>query len=105
MRKNLIIFSMFCLLACDENRQAPQVAPVQSSTSFSDRLEVSKNREVTLSAEARPIAADWLAYITAQNEIENLENRTGTEIMESSNNLMQIMENLRSSMPDTLRTK
>lgn len=105
MRKFLVILLMCSLLACDETRQAPQAAPVQSSTSFSDRLEVSKNREVTLSSEARQVAADWLAYITAQNEVENLENKTGTEIMESSNNLMQIMENLKSSLPDTLKTK
>lgn len=104
MRKILIVFLMFSLFACDENQQAPSTAPVQSSTSFSDRLEVSKAREVTLSSDARAIAADWLAYITAQNEIENLENKTGTEIMETSNNLVQIMENLKSSMPDTLRT-
>lgn len=104
MKKILVVLLMISLLACEDKKEPPQAAPVQSTTSFADRLEVSKNRNVTLSPEARKVAADWLAYITAKNEIEKLENKTGNEIMGSSNNLMQIMESLRSTLPDTLKT-
>ncbi|MDX1753266.1 MAG: hypothetical protein R3259_08785 [Salinimicrobium sediminis] len=104
MRKILVIFLMLSLLSCEDEAEKPVVAPVETSTSFSDSLKISKTRNVNLSPEAREIAADWLAYITAQNEIENLENKTGSEIVESSNNLMQIMESLRETLPDTLKT-
>ena len=104
MRKILVVFLMLTLLSCEEEAKKPEVAPVQSTTQFSDSLKIQKNRSVALSPEARTVAADWLAYITAQNEIENLEDKTGSEIIESSNNLMQIMENLRETLPDTLRT-
>ena len=104
MRKILVVFLMLSLLSCEDEAEKPVVAPVQGSTSFSDSLKISKTRSVDLSPEARQIAADWLAYITAQNEIGNLENKTGSEIVESSNNLMQIMENLRETLPDTLKT-
>lgn len=104
MRKILVVFLMLSLLSCEDEAEKPVVAPVETSTSFSDSLKISKTRNVNLSPEAREIAADWLAYITAQNEIENLENKTGSEIVESSNNLMQIMESLRETLPDTLKT-
>lgn len=104
MRKILVVFLMLSLLSCEDEAEKPVVAPLETSTSFSDSLKISKTRNVILSPEAREIAADWLAYITAQNEIENLENKTGSEIVESSNNLMQIMESLRETLPDTLKT-
>ncbi|MDX1602570.1 MAG: hypothetical protein R3209_05835 [Salinimicrobium sediminis] len=104
MRKILVVFLMLSLLSCEDEAEKPVVAPLETSTSFSDSLKISKTRNVNLSPEAREIAADWLAYITAQNEIENLENKTGSEIVESSNNLMQIMESLRETLPDTLKT-
>ncbi len=104
MRKILVVFLILSLLSCEDEAEKPVVAPVETSTSFSDSLKISKTRNVNLSPEAREIAADWLAYITAQNEIENLENKTGSEIVESSNNLMQIMESLRETLPDTLKT-
>lgn len=104
MRNILVIFLMLSLLSCQDEAKKPQVAPVQSNTTFADSLKISKTRSVALSPEARTVAADWLAYITAQNEIGNLENKTGTEIIESSNNLMQIMESLKETLPDTLKT-
>ena len=104
MRKILFIFLILSLLSCEEEAKKPIATALQSSSSFSDTLKISKSRTVNLSPEAREVAADWLAYITAQNEIENLENKTGSEIVESSNNLMQIMESLRETLPDTLKT-
>ncbi|WP_324720439.1 hypothetical protein [Salinimicrobium sp. HB62] len=104
MRKILSLLVIISLFACDEKEKTAQKAPVQGKTSFSDQLEVNSNRTVNLLPEARQLAGEWLAYATAQNEIQNLERSTGLEIMGSSNNLVQIMETLQSSIPDTLRS-
>ncbi len=103
--KKLLLFSLLVsLMSCDENQPVKMTEQPQSKTSFSDVFEVEKNREVTLLPEARQVAAGWLAYVTAHDEIENLENKTGSEIMAISGNLMQIMESLRTTLPDTLRS-
>ncbi|MHA6278767.1 hypothetical protein ACXYMT_01175 [Salinimicrobium sp. CAU 1759] len=104
MRKILSFFVIISLFACDEKENSSQKAPIQSKTSFSDQLEVNSNRTVNLLPQARQLAGEWIAYATAQNEIQNLERSTGQEIMGSSNNLVQIMETLQSSIPDTLRS-
>lgn len=103
MKKILLFLVLISLWSCEE-QAAPQREPVKSKTTFSDELKVSSNRSVTLQPEARQIASTWLAYVTAQDEVQQLENKTGTEIMDISNNLMQIMESLRSTLPDTLRS-
>jgi hypothetical protein len=103
MRKILSFFVIISFFACEE-KETSQASPVQSKTSFSDQLEVTTNRTVNLLPEARQLAGEWLAYATAQNEIQNLERSTGQEIMGSSNNLVQIMETLQTSIPDTLRS-
>lgn len=104
MRKILSFFVIISFFACEEKESTSQISPVQSKTSFSDRLEVKTNRTVSLLPEVRVLAAEWIAYATAQNEVQNLERSTGQEIMGSSNNLMQIMETLQTSIPDTLRS-
>ena len=104
MRKILVFFLILSLFSCEDKAEKPAATPVQSNSSFSDTLKISKSRNVNLSPEAREVAADWLAYITAQNEIENLEYKTGSEIVETSNNIRQIMETLRETLPDTLKS-
>lgn len=104
MRKILVLFSLIFFFSCEENQEA-KVSEVNSEKSFSDRLEHSDKRTVTLLPEAREMAKEWLAYVTAQNEIQGLENSTGLDIMDSSNNLVQIMESLNTTIPDTLRSR
>jgi hypothetical protein len=103
MRKFLLLFSLIALFSCAEEQEA-KVSEVQSERKFSDHLEHNSTRTVNLLPEARQVAGEWLAYATAKNEIQNLENSTGMDIMDASNNLVQIMENLRTTVPDTLRS-
>ena len=104
MRKILLLLLFISLYSCEEKQEAIQATPVEYSTSFSDKLDVDESRTVTLLPEARQIAGEWLAYATAQNEIQNLRNSTGEDIMDSANNLVQIMETLQTTIPDTLRS-
>lgn len=102
MRKILFLFSFICLFSCAEKQEA-KVVEVQYERSFQDSLGNNNSRTVELLPEARQVAGEWLAYATAQNEIQNLENSTGMDIMSSSSNIVQIMENLRATVPDTVK--
>lgn len=104
MKKILFLFSAMVLISCKE--EAPQNTGSNSAgkAAFSEELQVTTNRRVDLLPEARAEVSEWLAYATAQNEMENLRNSTGHDILESSNSIMQIMESLKESTPDTLQT-
>ncbi|UZH54054.1 hypothetical protein JRG66_08540 [Salinimicrobium tongyeongense] len=103
MRKIFIILSLVFFFSCGEKQEA-QVPTITSEKSFLDPLEVNTTRVVNLSPQARELAGEWLAYATAQNEIQALKNSTGQEIVTSANNLVQIMDNLRSTIPDSLQS-
>ncbi|MEG9327236.1 hypothetical protein V6B16_04760 [Salinimicrobium catena] len=104
MKKFLFLFSALVLISCRE--EAPQNTGSNSAgkAAFSEELQVTTNRRVELLPEARAEVNEWLAYATAQNEMQNLRNSTGHDILESSNSIMQIMESLKESTPDTLQT-
>lgn len=104
MKKIIFLFSGLLLLACEEKNQVQETSISEGGPSFSDQLQVDTNRTVTLLPEARQQVIEWLAYATAQDAIQNLRDKTGTEIIGTSNSLMQIMENLRATLPDTLQT-
>lgn len=104
MKNLLIFFSILLLISCKEDTSKSAKPNTASKALFSEELEVTTNRRVNLLPEAREEVSEWLAYATAQNEIETLRNSTGNAILESSNSIMQIMESLNKSVPDTLQT-
>lgn len=104
MKKYFLLFSVLVVLSCKEDNPVQEAPASQGTMSFSDEIDVTTNRSVNLMPQAREQVNTWLAYATAQDEIESLRNKTGSEIVGTSNSLMQIMESLRSSLPDTLRT-
>lgn len=104
MKNLLLLFSVLLLISCGEESQKPKASNSEGKARFSEELEVTTNRRVNLLPEAREEVSEWLAYATAQNEMETLRSSTGTAILESSNSIMQIMESLHSSVPDTLQT-
>jgi hypothetical protein len=104
MRNLLLLFSALILISCKEETPQNTGSNSAGKAAFSEELQVTTNRRVELLPEARAEVNEWLAYATAQNEMENLRNSTGNDILESSNSIMQIMESLRESTPDTLQT-
>ena len=104
MKKILLILSILTIVSC---RQEPEQTTKNSEpdlVQFSDTLEVTTNRRVTLLPEAKEEVSEWLAYATAQNEVEALRTSTGRDILDTANSIMQIMESLKTSMPDNLST-
>ncbi len=104
MKNLLIILSVLLLISCNEQTSKSAKSHTASKALFSKELQVTSNRRVNLLPEAREEVSEWLAYATAQNEMETLRSSTGNDILESSNSIMQIMESLHSSVPDTLQT-
>lgn len=104
MKNLLIFFSILLLISCKEDTSKSPKPNPENKALFSEELQVTTNRRVNLLPEARKEVSEWLAYATAQNEMETLRNSTGHVIMESSNSIMQIMESLHASVPDTLQT-
>ena len=104
MKNLLLLFSIVLLVSCKEEPPKPTGPNAEAKARFSEELQVTTNRRVDLLPEAREEVNQWLAYATAQNEMESLRNSSGYEILDSSNSIMQIMESLKSSIPDTLQT-
>jgi len=104
MKNLLLLFSILLLVSCKEEPPKPTGTNAEAKARFSEELQVTTNRRVDLLPEAREEVSQWLAYATAQNEMESLRNSSGYEILDSSNSIMQIMESLKSSIPDTLQT-
>lgn len=104
MKNLLLLFSILLLVSCKEEPPQPTNTNPEAKARFAEQLQVTTNRRVELLPEAREQVSQWLAYATAQNEMESLRNSTGYEILDSSNSIMQIMESLKESTPDTLQT-
>ena len=104
MKKLLFLLSILTLISCKENVQQKTDTTATNGSKFSDTLKVTTNRRVNLLPEAKTEVSQWLAYVTAQNEIESLRTSTGRDILDTSNSIMQIMESLTTSIPDSLRT-
>lgn len=105
MRKFCFILCSFFLLSCQDQKDSAEAETARVDTSaFSEKLNVT-TEEVQLVPEARELASQWVAYITAQNEINNLKDSSINQVIENSGPLAQIMQSLKTSLPDTLRTK
>lgn len=103
MKIYFLLFCLVTLISCEE-KAAEQPVDNNEEQEFSRELEVTTNRRVDLLPDARKQVSEWLAYVAAQDEIESLRSHTGAEIVATSNSLMQIMENLQTTLPDTLQT-
>ncbi len=60
--------------------------------------------EVVLLPEAQEITNEWLAYITAQSEIENLKNYSINDVIANTTPITEIMKSLQESVPVRLRS-
>ena len=104
MKKILLLpILLVCLAACEEKNVQQNQTSTGDTIAFSQPIEVETNRTVTLLPNAQEAISEWLAYATAQNEVETLKGATGTEVIQSSEPLVQIMDNLYRTLPDTLK--
>ncbi len=104
--KNFLILLLALLLgSCGrtgENDQATNTEEIDT-TAFQKTLQV-PDEEVVLVPEARELTMNWLAYLTAQSEIENFDTYTVNDVMSNATPIAEIMLALRQSVPDSLKT-
>ena len=102
-----IIWGLIIIIAAGCKRDAGNTAlQSQSSidtTAFEQPLDV-VNEEVVLLPEAGEITRDWLAYLTAQTEIDNFRNYTVNEVISNATPIAEIMQSLRETVPAPLKT-
>jgi len=100
----LLIIILSCA-GCNTKETNPQQAPetLADTTVLSQSLHT-PSVEVVLLPEAREITDNWLAYITAQTEIENFGNYTVSEIISNATPLVEIMKTLKETVPSQFKT-
>lgn len=102
---------IFCLLlalsfiSCDQQSEqgSAPAATVADTTAFEQKLQL-EEAPVSLLPEADEITSEWLAYIIAQDEIQNLRNYSVREAAQAAEPLAEIMKNLMETAPPGLET-
>jgi hypothetical protein len=105
MKNFLILLFAITLGSCGrsgENEQASNTREIDT-TAFQQTLQV-PDEEVVLLPEARELTMNWLAYLTAQSEIENFDTYTVKDVISNATPIAEIMLALRESVPDSLKT-
>lgn len=96
-----VILVLVLTVSCKEAPEA--VEDTNADEALAQTLEPTGGRMVDLTSEAMNVASRWLAFVTAQNEIRDLRNATGHQIIANADPLRQIMNSLSSTLPDTLK--
>ena len=103
--KNIFWTILILLLTgCNQNKD-PKTGGSQNetdTTAFNQKLEFT-NQQVLLLPKASELTSEWLAYITAQNEIENFKNYTLNDVISNARPIAEIMKNLRETLPDSIK--
>lgn len=102
MKRISFFLLLVLVLGCDEKKPVEKEL-VSDSMSLSDTLEVQTNRRVSLLPEAQEKVSSWLEYATAHNQVEDLKSSTGRDLVSNSQPVVQIMEALNNSLPDSLQ--
>lgn len=104
MKKFILFISLLAFVCCKTEQDAEKSAEeAVDTTAFQAKIKI-EDKELGLRPEARDYALGWVEFITAQNEIEKLNNSTVNEVMSNAGAIAQIMESLKTSVPDSLRS-
>lgn len=104
MKKFILFISILAFVCCKTEQDAEKSAEeAVDTTAFQAQIKIDEG-DLALRPEARDYALGWVEFITAQNEIEKLKNSTVNEVMNSAGAIAQIMESLKTSVPDSLKS-
>ena len=104
MNKFILLISVLAIFSCKTDQDADNMAENKvDTTAFQKKINI-EGPEYGLEPEAREYALKWIEYITAQNEVNNLENATINDVKNNAGAIAQIMESLKNSVPDSLRS-
>lgn len=103
--KNIVWIILILLgTACNQSKDLKSQGTKNGAdtTVFNQKLGIPAT-QVTLLPEANEIASGWLAFIIAQNELENFRNYTINDVVSNSRPIAEIMKNLKETLPDSLK--
>jgi len=99
---------VFGLFSCEDEATNTNVEKAsyqqKNAENFSKEVNLSKNKSVRLLPKAEEATTNWMAYITAKNEIERMDRFTLQEVVNNSNNLLRSVQELQDSIPTTFDT-
>lgn len=102
MPKIILIIFLISLVGCRSETDAGEKAEeAVDTTAFQASVEIDE-RSLSLEPEARKYALNWVEFITAQNEIDQLNDISVNQVMNNAGEIAQIMESLKNSVPDSL---
>lgn len=98
-----------CLLSisCQDKNKTDSAKSFQEerTLSFSEKLEVLDDQFVELLPQAKKETAKWLAYITAQSEINRFKTYTVQDAVNHATTVKKIMAELSETVPKTFQVK
>ncbi|MDR5591555.1 hypothetical protein [Christiangramia sp. SM2212] len=104
MYRLIYFLLIISIISCkSEQDSKDSIEDKQDTTAFQKKLKI-EEPQFTLEPEARKYALNWVEYITAQNEIRQLEDASINDVMNNAPLIAQIMESLKNSVPDSLRS-
>ena len=104
MKKLILLLSILAVISCKTEQDAEKSAEdLTDTTAFQKKMKLG-DPNYALEPEAREYALKWVEYITAQNEIRRLEDYTVNEVMNNAGAIAQIMQSLKTSVPDSLKS-
>ena len=104
MNKIIYLIFILILVACKTDKDAEDSAENKvDTTAFQKKLKI-EDPNYALEPKAKEYALKWVEYITAQNEVNKLETATINEVKNDAGAIAQIMESLKNSVPDSLKS-
>lgn len=103
MKKFLLVIFILGITGCNDTSTEPVTTETAVDTSAYNQKITAPKEQVNLLPEARELTRDWLAYITAESEIENLKNYTVSEVISNSTPIAEIMSSLRETPPERFK--
>lgn len=105
MKIFLPLFFILLVSGCNQNNSSiePESQNTIDTTAFTNNLQV-PNVEVRLLPQVKEITDNWLAFITAQIEIENFNSYTVNDVIPNATPIAEIMFSLQQTVPESFRT-
>ena len=103
--KNIFWIVLILLVTgCNQNKDLKsQAAKTETDTTvFNQKLRITA-QQVPLLPEAGEVTSGWLAFIIAQNEIDNFKDYTVNDVVSNAQPIAEIMKNLAETLPDSLK--
>ncbi len=93
------VFLISCGNSEEQSNSESDTFQEKNAKTFSQKVDLSKVREVKLLREANDASVNWMAFTTARNEINRMPDFTLQEVVNNSNNIFRSIQELQDSIP------